>query len=70
MIVQAMILINMLVTIVTNYFVEVRSDASKQSADSELFEMLFKRVRLGYCSVIEVTVLSVETHTRLPRPRH
>ena len=45
MILQAMIIINMLVTIVTNYFVETRSDPEYQSDDVELFQMLMRRVR-------------------------
>jgi len=45
MIMQAMILINMLVTIVTNYFVEVRCDASRQGGDAELMDMFFSRMK-------------------------
>ena len=45
MILQSMILINMLVTIVTNYFSAIRQDASRQSGESELFWMLIKKVK-------------------------
>ena len=46
MIIQAMILINMMVTIVTNFFTEVRSNQCSIDDEAELMSMLLNRVRL------------------------
>jgi len=45
MVLQAMILINMLVTIVTNYFAEVRNDPSCQDDESALAAMFVAKLR-------------------------
>ncbi len=41
---QAMILINMLITIVTNMFQEVKEDVGKRANDFEVLEMMLIRV--------------------------